>query len=394
VKKLLLSLAVSLGLFSVPSPPANANECKIRQSDAFELKLGPFVDATDGVTAETGLTLSQADILIAKCAAAGDCGAYAQKNDSSACAHDAHGQYECDFNATDGDTVGILEISVQESGALPVFKSCTVIEEAIFDGIYAASAARIPADMTAISGDTAAADALEVAFDFTCGPVSNLGITRQCTAQSATATTLVLDASAPFANDTPIGQTLVACGSTQGYCQSEAITDYDTGTDTATVDTWTVTPSGTITFYMFGTAPGSGGAGASAADVWAYSARTLTALDEDSTTLDLNGTTMGTVTTLTTLPAITANWLTAAGTAADFTTEVTAALATSAAISALDTKVDLIDDMLDTEIAAIKAKTDQLIFSVTNQLDVNVESMNANALCGTGDAGTAWTGCP
>lgn len=51
----------------------------------------------------------------------------------------------------------------------------------------------------------------------------------------------------------------------------------------------------------------------SAADVWAAGTRTLTSL---------SGLTVDTVTTLTNLPAITANWLTAAGTAADFGAEI------------------------------------------------------------------------
>src|SRR5262245_31080263 len=113
--KKLLALSASLGL--VLAAPAFA-DCVLRQSDAVELKLGPFVDSTDGNTDETGLTISQADVLIAKCAAAGDCGAFAQKNDTGSCAHDAIGIYECDFNATDTDTVGILEIAIHESGAL------------------------------------------------------------------------------------------------------------------------------------------------------------------------------------------------------------------------------------------------------------------------------------
>jgi hypothetical protein len=49
-------------------------------------------------------------------------------------------------------------------------------------------------------------------------------------------------------------------------------------------------------------------------------------VEAPTTTLALSGTTVGTVTTLTNLPVITANWLTAAGTAADFGTEVAAAV--------------------------------------------------------------------
>ena len=49
----------------------------------------------------------------------------------------------------------------------------------------------------------------------------------------------------------------------------------------------------------------------------------------------------------------------------------------AALIAAVSTKVDTIDDFLDSEIAAIKAKTDQFVFTVANQVD-------ANALTGGG----------
>lgn len=120
------------------------------------------------------------------------------------------------------------------------------------------SAAVFTVNATQISGDSGAADELELAFDGTAGAVESLGILRQGTAQSATATTLVLDSAASFADDVPNGMTLVACGSTQGYCQSRPVTDYVGSTDTATVTTWAVTPSGTITYLLFGTAAASG----------------------------------------------------------------------------------------------------------------------------------------
>ena len=49
--------------------------------------------------------------------------------------------------------------------------------------------------------------------------------------------------------------TLIVYGSTQGYSQVRQVTDYVSTTDTATVDTWTVTPSGTITYWLFATPP-------------------------------------------------------------------------------------------------------------------------------------------
>jgi len=120
--------------------------------------------------------------------------------------------------------------------------------------------AQLGVNAVQISGDATAADNLETAFDDTAGPVPWLGISDQGTAQSATATTVVLRAATPFgADNAPIGSVLAVYGSTQGYWQFRSVTDYVTSTDTATVDTWDVTPSGTITYKVFGSAPASVG---------------------------------------------------------------------------------------------------------------------------------------
>jgi hypothetical protein len=113
-----------------------------------------------------------------------------------------------------------------------------------------------PVNTAQISGDSTAADNLETAFDDAAGAVPHMGIIDQGTAQSATATTVVLRAATALgADDAPIGATIMVLGSTQGYWQSRSITDYVTATDTATVDTWTVTPSGTITYKIFAGPP-------------------------------------------------------------------------------------------------------------------------------------------
>lgn len=38
----------------------------LKQSTAATIKVGPFLDSTDGDTAETGLTISQADVRLSK----------------------------------------------------------------------------------------------------------------------------------------------------------------------------------------------------------------------------------------------------------------------------------------------------------------------------------------
>ena len=107
----------------------------IKQSTAYTFRLGPFVDDTDGKTAETGLTISQADARLSKAG-----GNFAQKNESSSASHDEIGFYICILDTTDTNTCGELLVAVHESGALPVFKTFQVVEEAIYASLFAASA--------------------------------------------------------------------------------------------------------------------------------------------------------------------------------------------------------------------------------------------------------------
>ena len=85
---------------------------------------------------------------------------------------------------------------------------------------------------------------------------AQLGIVTAGTAQSATSTTLVLAASSAFADDELNGAVVVITGGT-GVGQSRVITNYTGSTDTAEVDAWTTTPSGTITYVVFAASPAS-----------------------------------------------------------------------------------------------------------------------------------------
>lgn len=55
---------------------------------------------------------------------------------------------------------------------------------------------------------------------------------------------------------------------------------------------------------------------------------------------------------------------------------------------ASQTSVDAIDDFIDTEISAIKAKTDQLTFGVANVLNANITHVNETSITGNGQTGT------
>jgi len=57
-----------------------------------------------------------------------------------------------------------------------------------------------------------------------------------------------------------------------------------------------------------------------------------------------------------------------------------APLALEATVEGVEAKVDTIDDFLDTEVAAIKAKTDQLTFTVANQVDANALTVDEDEI--------------
>lgn len=108
----------------------------LRQSTAQTIRFGPFLDDTDFKTAETALTIAQADRQISK-----DGGAFAQSNHTGTATHDTDGWYSDDLDATDTNTVGELILQVVVAGALPVWRTFYVVEEAVYDALYGASAA-------------------------------------------------------------------------------------------------------------------------------------------------------------------------------------------------------------------------------------------------------------
>lgn len=95
------------------------------------------------------------------------------------------------------------------------------------------------------------------AASFAADAMARLGIVAYGTAQGATSTTLQLASAAAFADDELIGAVLVITGGSAGVGQSRVITDYAGSTDTATVDAWTTTPTGTITYVIFAAPPAS-----------------------------------------------------------------------------------------------------------------------------------------
>lgn len=113
----------------------------LRQSTQVVIKLGPYLDKTDGVTAETGLGGAATEISKEPGAAFG--------TGPTLGTHDAEGWYPVTLTTTHTNTVGRFIIKGQDAAThLPVWHEFTVVEEAVYDRDYAASATGVDADWT------------------------------------------------------------------------------------------------------------------------------------------------------------------------------------------------------------------------------------------------------
>jgi hypothetical protein len=95
--------------------------------------LGRSFDDADGKTVESGLTISQADVRLAKNGAD-----WAQKSESTTLVHEENGWYRCLLDTTDTDTVGVLMLAIHESGALPVWVEFHVLVANVYDSLFGA----------------------------------------------------------------------------------------------------------------------------------------------------------------------------------------------------------------------------------------------------------------
>lgn len=169
----------------------------LKQSTALTVKIGPFIDDTDGKTAETALTIAQADVRLSK-----NGGDIAQKTEATSCTHDELGIYGCPLDTTDTGTLGRLQLWVHESGALPVWHEFMVVPANVWDSFFGADMLKV--DVHAIDDDETAANNLESYCDGTTPiPANTTQISNDATAadnlelitEIANITSLTVDAS-------------------------------------------------------------------------------------------------------------------------------------------------------------------------------------------------------
>ena len=144
----------------------------LKQSTQIVVRIGPFVDVTDGFTPEVGVLLSTADeaeALKAAGAATVDISAA-----TWAAITGADGWYNLTLTTSHTDTIGELIIVVQDdSVCLPVFMRFQIIEEAAYDAIYGTGAA--PATTTSAVGSvTGAAGSVTGAVGSVTGAVGSV----------------------------------------------------------------------------------------------------------------------------------------------------------------------------------------------------------------------------
>ena len=124
--------------------------------------IGPVLDST-GVAVTGGVV---GDFKISK-----DGAAPAALNGSATATHRHTGFYSLALTASDLDTVGTAQITIDDTTNSCSMLDIQVVEEAVFDALFASSAlgyvANAPVNVAQLSGDSTAADNAEAFFDGT-----------------------------------------------------------------------------------------------------------------------------------------------------------------------------------------------------------------------------------
>lgn len=145
----------------------------LKQSTAATIKLGPFVDDTDGKTAETALTIGQADIRLSK-----NGGDIAQSHNTAGATHDELGYYDIPLDTTDTGTLGRLRVLVSKAGALPVWQDFLIVTANVFDTFCSTGSLNV----NAVSLSTDAITAASVKADAVTKIQSGLALEATLTA--------------------------------------------------------------------------------------------------------------------------------------------------------------------------------------------------------------------
>ena len=140
----------------------------LKQSTTVTIRLGPFLDATDGVTEE--VALGSMGVEVSK-----NHGAFGARTSATATAHDAEGWYSCELDATDTGTLGPLIVKAHAAAThLPVWREFMVIPAHAFDSLYAAAGTDyLPTDVIQLGGVSQSGTDLKDLADAGYDPVTH-----------------------------------------------------------------------------------------------------------------------------------------------------------------------------------------------------------------------------
>lgn len=135
----------------------------LRQSTATTFIIGPFLDATDGKTAETALTVADIDVDLYKGITKSNLTITASGG-SNDMAHVANGFYSLELTTSNTDTLGMGSVSANIAAALPTWRHFCVLPANVWDSFFSTDKLQIHVvEMTdgVISSGTMAADSID-----------------------------------------------------------------------------------------------------------------------------------------------------------------------------------------------------------------------------------------
>ena len=110
----------------------------LRQSTSITIHMGPFLDATDGVTPEEGLA-SALDATTTGIQLSKNGATMADRNSATVPTHDNAGLYKVHINTSDSGTLGRLRVSYEDpTTCCPVWENYMVVTQQVWDSFFAA----------------------------------------------------------------------------------------------------------------------------------------------------------------------------------------------------------------------------------------------------------------
>lgn len=211
----------------------------LKQSTAITFIVGPILDSagaakTDEVVGSIKVTKN---------------GTVGAAHGSATLTHDHAGKYKLALTANDTDTVGVLEISLNSGTNDMAIQRFNVVEEAIYDSMFASGASAVDANVTKLAGDATAATRLKhMANAVVSGTVATDG------SNSATSfKTDLTETATDYFGGALGGCVLVFISGANNAVQARRISAYNGTTKFVTVESaFDATPTDGDTFVILG----------------------------------------------------------------------------------------------------------------------------------------------